>query len=252
MCRLTYQQPTFVANMLREFDGSGRTACGGRSGLRAAPPTPRLRRGPPGAVHSCGCENPGVDLEFHPGRPQQTVVVLCTETEWTEYTALMQKLDQPPDRGEPFVRIAVENADPETVVERLSKMVAAGPSGLDSSIRLIPTDNAILVIGASSQEIERLKLFLPEADKPASVEQRIFEIRHADATEIKSAIEVLLGGRRKPRVGRRGPDLLPFRRGMAVGPGGGHGDLGIHRHARHDHLSDGSRLIVRASPARLE
>ena len=221
----------------------GRTACGGRLRLRAVP-TPKASTRAAGLPCTSAVREPRRrPRSSPPDDPNKQLWVLCTETEWTEYTALMQKLDQPPDRGEPFVRIAVENADPETVVERLSKMVAAGPSGLDSSIRLIPTDNAILVIGASSQEIERLKLFLPEADKPASVEQRIFEIRTPTRRKSSPRSRCFSVGRRKPRVGRRGPDLLPVPAGgWRWGAGGGHGDLGIHRHARHDHLSDGKPI----------
>ncbi len=253
VCRLTYQQPTFVANMLREFDGSGAGQRAEGAPPAAPAPTPKASTRAAGRRAQRGARTPASTSKFTPDDPNKQLWVLCTETEWTEYTALMQKLDQPPDRGEPFVRIAVENADPETVVERLSKMVAAGPSGLDSSIRLIPTDNAILVIGASSQEIERLKLFLPEADKPASVEQRIFEIRHADATEIKSAIEVLLGGATEAprRTTRSRPAPVP------AGDGGG-APAAVMATSESIATPDmtifqmGSRLIVRASPARLE
>ena len=112
--------------------------------------------------------------------------VLCTESEWDDYLPLITQLDQPGDDGDPFVRLTLNYIDAETAVERLGQMMPTVVAA-DANVRLIPTDDGLLVVGATPPQIDRIKIFLKEVDRPSTIERRTYIMQHADPAEIKSA-----------------------------------------------------------------
>lgn len=231
--RLTYQLPSFVAGILREFDGS--TA--GSPTPAPATRSPKTKRVTTQAVS-----------KFTPDDVQKLLYMLCSDADWHRYEALIAQLDQPMADHEPFVRLTVQHLDPNTANERLSAMISAA-GNVDSSIRTVATDDSILVIGATPTDIDRIKVFLAEVDKPSIIEQRTFEIHYADPADIKTAIETLLGGgssepravsrRRVPRVDAVGKAAVPVTADATVSD-----EMTI--------LQMGNRLVVKASPQRLD
>ena len=231
--RLTYQLPSFVTGILREFDGS-----------TAASPTPAPATRNPKTKRV----TTQVVSKFTPDDGQKLLYILCSDADWCRYEALIAQIDQPVADQEPFVRLKVQHLDPNTANDRLSAMIGAA-GNVGSSIRTVATDDSILVIGATPTDIDRIKMFLAEVDKPSIIEQRTFEIHHADPADIKTAIETLLGGgssepravsrRRVPKVDAVGKAAVPVTADATVSD-----EMTI--------LQMGNRLVVKASPQRLD
>lgn len=219
---LKYQQPTFVSNMLREFDGN-----------ISASPTPAPAGRKPKSKRAVSVQT----SKFTPDDTTNRLFIICTEDDWARYQSLIAQLDRPVDDGEVFVRLPLQHAEPNTAIERLVAMLGDG-----ESVRFIPSEGSILAVGAKPHQIERIKAFLAEVDKPSHVEQRTFEIRHANPADIKSAIESLIADMpvKAPRRPRKG-------------------DAGKSGVATEATVSDqltivqlGQRLVVQTTPARME
>ncbi len=236
--RLIYQTPSFVTGLLRELDGS--TAAS--PAPAAAGRTPKSRRVTTQAAS-----------KFTPDDVQKLLYILCTESDWKRYEAFIAQIDVAAPESEPFVRLTVTHLDPATAVERLGTMLS-GLANVDSAIRTVATDDSILVVGATPTDIARIKVFLEEVDKPSLVEQRTFEIKHSDPSDIKATIEALLGdggGVVEPRtgVGRR---RIP--RGDAGAPAGVGGGPTVESVVsdKMTIVQIANRLIVKATPRMLD
>ncbi len=224
---MVYQTPTFVSNMLREFDGSVPSS----PAPAAAGKKPKTRR----AVSV-------PTSKFTPDEASKKMFILCTEDEWARYQPLIAQLDRPADDGDVFVRLPLQYADPNTAIERLTAMLGDGPPG-EESIRFLASEQSILVLGAKPHQIERIKVFLAEVDKPSRIEQRTFEIRYANPSDIQSAIESLIAN---------APSKAPVRKARKADAGkiSPPGDATVSDQLTVVQL--GQRLVVQTTPARME
>ncbi len=191
--RLRHEQPSFVANMLRELDkGAGTPSIPGKSSRAARSKT-------------------AIASKFTPNDEQHRLFILCTDAEWEQYAPVIEQLERAVDQMPPFVRLAVEHVEPKTVIERLSTLLGHIDKRGAGGIRYAPTKGGILVMGASEAQLTDIKSVLAEIDRPMETEQRKFEILYRDVAEIKAAIETLVadgGGSqspgRRPRPGPKG------------------------------------------------
>ncbi len=231
--RLTYQLPSFVVGLLKEFDGSTSSSPAPAPGGR----TPKSRR--------VVTQAPS---KFTPDDVQKVLYILCTDSDWERYEVLIAQIDKPIPEREPFVRLEVQHVDPSTAVERLGAMLG-NAGAVDSSIRTVATDDSILLIGATPTDVARIKVFLAEIDKPSMIEQRTFEILHADPADIKTAIETLLadGESNAPSAPRR---RLPRGDGANNAPGLSAADASVS--SEMTILQLGNRLVIKATPQRLD
>ncbi|MCH7595400.1 MAG: hypothetical protein IID35_02480, partial [Planctomycetes bacterium] len=235
--RIIHQEPSFVVSMLEEFAD----ASGSSSVSLATTPKGKKRRGGT-RVRSVSVSKLTAD------DPGKRIFVLCNAKEWDEYLPLIKQLDQPTQEGELFTRLMVQNINAQTAIDNLGRMLTTIPS-ITSDVRLIATDEGILVIGATQPQIAKIKTFLAIVDKPSTIERRTFEILYADPAEIKSLIETFVAGKpAKPKSRRRSK------------PEGGKGVAGARATTAVESLLDdemkivqlGSQLIVEASRARLD
>ena len=214
--RLQNQLASFVANMLRQYAGD-------RAGPMTASKVIAKNRARPVSVS-----------RFTADDERDRLFVICTEKEWEEYVPIIEQLDRAVDDSRPpFVRLAVNNVAPQVAVDRLASLFVADPKA--KAIRYIPTDGGILVIGAEPDQIEDVKAFLVEMDRDVVIEERVFEIRHGDPSEIRQAIETLVGGvdkasARRPK-GKSGA-VSSFLTGLTI-------------------VELGNRLLVRATPGQM-
>lgn len=223
---LKHQQPTFVSNMLQAFDGS--------TAVSAAP-------APAGKKVKTKRAKAAPTSKFTPDDATNRLFILCTEDEWARYQPLIAQLDRPADEGEAFVRLPLKHADPNTAIERLQAMLPPTVPG-EEEVRFIASEGSILVVGGKASQIERLKVFIAEVDKPSHVEQRTFEIRHANPADIKSAIESLIADMpvKAPRRPRKGD----------AGKGAGAAEVTVSEQLTIVQL--GQRLVVQTTPTRME
>lgn len=253
---LEFQDANFVVSMLREFDGTGSA-----SAVPTATPMPsQPGERPRTKIRGLSTRRGGTPSasKFTAEDDGRTVWVLCTEKEWPHYLQIIEQIDVAPNENPPFVRVAVEHISAEKAVERLSSMIGGTSSDMSSEIRLLPAGDSILVVGATPRELERLKVFLAEADKPSQIEQRIYDIKFGDAAEIKAAIEALVTGdssavssggsaarrfRPKPVEGQPNMPAVPGAGGATAGEPVITEELTI--------FQTGNRLIVRAHPEKL-
>lgn len=176
--------PSFVANILKEFDGEG----GGTSKPRRGGRT--RRRGRTTASKDAAAT---VNVaKFTPDDENGILYAICSEQEWAEYLVIIEQLEAAITRPEAFVRIPLEHADPNDAVEKLQGILESAGEDM-AAVGLVASDASILVVGATEDQVEQVRIFLPEVDKPKHFVQRTFDIKYADPDEIKSAIESLVG-----------------------------------------------------------
>lgn len=196
---LRNQKASFVASFLREFD---------KNGGKAATPGKKARPARGGSIITAS--------KFTPVDEQNRLFILCSDEEWEGYVPIIEQLEQAVEPGPPFVRLAVEHADPEAVVTRLGLLLPdldkrGGP------VRYAPTDGGILVIGADEVQLADIRAVLAEIDRPTQIVTRTFDIRHRDPTEIKGVVETLMTGTPTGKSKRRRPHPDAKRATPAVG-----------------------------------
>ncbi len=194
---LEHTKPSFVANILRGFDKGAPASADGKGVKRA-----RAR--------------PAPAQKFTANDDEGFLFVLCTDNEWEVYLPIINEMDTIAADQPPFSRLMLEHIDPEPAIAALSAFFAEGRG---ATLRFSPSDGGLLVFGATPSVLDDLKLFLSEIDKPTSVVQRTFHIRHRAPSEIKLVIEAFVGNNssakpkarkpRKPRGGLAPPTLLP-------------------------------------------
>lgn len=223
--RLSKRRPSFVANMLREFEGSTPQP---RSvaAPQAQPATPGKGRkeegGGPGP--QVLARAPVVASKFTSDDDEMRLFVICTETEWKHYIPIIEELEREVNTLG-FRKIALSHVDPETAITRLGDMLGPlqSPAG---TVRLVPSAGTILVINATEAQYDQMMTFMVEVDRVANVEERTFEIVHRDPAEIKAGLEALLLGSTsgaQPNAakgkGRRGAGAAPVPTPPAGQPG---------------------------------
>jgi len=238
--RLVNQKPSFVADILKDYIAGGVQG----TGKDAAKPAPRRGKTTRKASRAgaAGAET----AKFKPDDEQGRLFVLCTDAEWEEYLVVIEQLEGEVPIEEGFVRIPVEHIDPEEAISKITALMggdAKGKKPAQAVIRFESTDDAILVMGATDREVERIKELLAQFDQPIELEQRTFQIKYGDPAEISKAVRTLVGG-----VGEAGGK--PKGRGKSrpkakgAGEGAGSDDLTI--------VELGDRLIVQAAPGTMK
>ena len=209
--RLTKRRPSFIANMLREFEGSTPQP---RSIAQAAPP----QTVPAGKGRKEDGGGPGpqvlarapiVASKFTSDDEEMRLFVLCTETEWKHYIPIIEELERQMETPG-FRKIALHHVDPETAIARLGDMMGAIQNA-SGTVRLVPSAGTILVINATEAQYDQMTSYMAEVDRASNVEERTFEIVHRDPAEVKAALEALLLGNTS---------------GVATGPGKAKGRRG--------------------------
>ena len=234
---LLYQQASFVANLLKELEsGVGAGSVGGPAA------TPSRGRSTPRRARTV------VASKFTPDDANNRLYILCTDGEWQDYKALIEKLDIPAAGESGFVRLPVAHISADDVVDQIRELMNTGDPR-DAAVRFISTGDAILALGANEPQLQRLRGLIRELDKPVELVERTFEIRHADMAIIKTAIETFIGGdvsgaeRRVPRRRGGGPAGGDGKVAMAVGATIG-ADLTM--------VEVGQRLVVRTTASKME
>jgi type II secretory pathway component GspD/PulD (secretin) len=185
--KLVHQTPTFVANMLREYEGQAATPTtpAVKQTKKGARKTPRRRRASaPRASKFTGHDDTG------------RLYVWCTETEWKEYLPLIAQLDEE-ESGKPgLVRLIVENVTVSDAIAQITALVDL------RDVRVLAASDAILLTGADEREIEEIRTVLSEIDVAQGLVQRTFRIEHADPADLIRLINTFTdsnGERTTPR-----------------------------------------------------
>lgn len=177
---LRFQSPSFVAEMLREFDQQSATP------MVAGKPT-RPKR-------SAGVKA----SRFTPYDEQSRLFVLCNDKNWNRYKPIIDQLEAQASERKSFERLAVEHLDPHEAVQRLAALMSArGPS---ASASLIATDDGILVMNPNEASLSEIRELLAEIDRPTELIRRTFELRYRDPAEILAAVEALIIGEPTAKV----------------------------------------------------
>ncbi len=192
---LEHRDPSFVADMLRQFDGG------------AAKPSRR-----PKGKDRQGRKAMPAAAKFTPD-DNGRLLVMCTDQEWERYLPLIEELDATFAEDEaPFVQITLTYIEPAEAIARFTTLLGSDIR----AVRYVEAGGNLLVIGATDSQLEDMRTLLTEIDVASELEQRTFEILYADPGEIVTLIETFVGdgGPKKPR-GKR-----PAAKGGRKGKGG--------------------------------
>jgi len=236
--RLLHQKPSFVANMLRQYESEA------SSPAVVTPPQPageggrrRVRRPTPAGGGGIAA------AKFTPEDETGRLYVLCTQTEWDKYIPLIEQLDKEAAGAGDVVRVTLEHVAPEAAVAALSNLV---DFITPERVRLVPLGGDLMVLGASDTELARLRELLKEVDQAGNLIRRTFEIKYAEPTELIAVIQTFFGEQgapvrqpRQPRRGRQPEGAAPAVEMPVAGE-----SLSI--------MQMGNSLIVRTTPERME
>lgn len=207
--KLVHQKPSFVATILAQVSDTGATpAAPGAAPAPKAPPRGKRTRGAaaptaPGAGQATSSTTSGAKITADDD--QGRLYIFCTDVEWEQYKTIIAELEGEVQVPE-YTLIPVKNITPDLALEKLSALVPdiCGPGGVAApgaanaapgpGVRCEATDDGLLILGANQMQIDTVRRLLPEFDRPLNIEQRTFEIKHADAGEIKQALEALING----------------------------------------------------------
>ncbi len=185
--------PSFVASILMQY---GKETASAR-------PAPKGRK-PVGR----GVKRDTVVAKFTAEDNTQRLFILCSDDEWADYEPLIRQLDSITDDGPLYERLELTYLSGPEAMAKLAPMVG-DVIGTTGGVRWAAVDGAILLMDASPEQVVELRAYLAEVDKPSALIQRTFELRYAKPSDIKTAIEALVGTSPKtarPRVGRAGAD----------------------------------------------
>ncbi|MBI3834275.1 MAG: hypothetical protein HY287_08100 [Planctomycetes bacterium] len=228
---LRRQSPSFIASMLREMDQNG-------SGGGATPNVGNTKKS---KKQSAGASAAVTASKFTADDGQKKLYVLCTEKEWQKYQPMIDQLENQKDEGPQYIRIAMKNIEPQDAVNKIADMLSAANEDV---VSMVPADGSILVFDTDPRTIDRLNLFLGEIDKPSSIVERTFEIRHANPTDIKTAIETLVGEAPSSKAPKPRKNRDKQQGGGATMEASVTEELTV--------LQVGERLVVRTSPLKME
>lgn len=231
--RLQYQKASFVANMLREFDGADPVAAAAMT--PGAAPKPRGKRK----------TAPTAASKFTADDELNRLYIFCTADEWVDYEKFIKQLDVPVTNERDFERLELANIPTAEAIDQLRSIV--GEEGPQGAIQYVASGRSILVFGATESDLRRMKTLLAEFDRPVEIEQRTFVIKYADPAALISIIEKLVTGESsepaqpRRRASRRAgaPEPAPAASVVSTSTG----ELTIIPH--------GNLLIVRTSPNKM-
>ena len=193
VARLLHQKPSFVANILKQYEGGAAPAA-------AKPPSGRNR----GRRRSAAASAAGA-AKFTPEDETGRLWVLCTDSEWEEYLPLIEQLDEEAAGADSVARFALTHVDPNEAIAALTEILEfLGPQA-QSTARCVAFANDVMVLGANEQELLRIEQMLEQIDLPDGMIRRTFEIKYANINEIATAIRALFGEQGTARRAARRP-----------------------------------------------
>lgn len=231
IARLLHQKPSFVANILKQYEG-------GPAARIARPARGKgKRRTTPARTATAA--------KFTPEDETGRLWVLCTATEWEEYLPLIEQLDEEAAGADSVNRIALTHVEPKEAITALTEVLDFLHPGAQSTARCVSFANDVMVLGANEQELIRIEEMLDQIDQPDGMIRRTFEIKYANINEIATAIRALFGAQGTARQAARRPS---GKRGKQAAP-----------RARASRSSDvlsivqvSDSLVVRTTPEKME
>ncbi|RME40638.1 MAG: hypothetical protein D6788_02920, partial [Planctomycetota bacterium] len=199
--RLRHQQASFVAGVLKEMEA-------GRGGT--VPPISGA-----GAKRGRAVGPAGSVSKFTPDDEHNVLYVICSESEWEEYRPVIEQIDQPVEGTPAFVRLPVKNIPPGAAMEQLLPLVES-KDPRKASARLTAAKDAVFVFGADETTVENLRALLAEIDQPAAHVEQVFTLHHAEASQVKAAVEALVGEEPSGRPGRPGQRVASSKGGVSI------------------------------------
>ncbi|MFQ5491087.1 MAG: secretin N-terminal domain-containing protein, partial [Phycisphaerae bacterium] len=204
--RLTHALPSEVAAMLTRLDAQASGAppppvrrTSKRKGRKVSRPTPR--RGTQASGKFIGND----DLRM--------IYVICTDDEWeSDYLPQIVAFDEDasPIRLEKH-RIELTQADPTDVINTLIQVLGAGGATLPV---MTAVKDAILVVDATPNQLERIEALVPELDIDPGLERKIFPIAHADPNDVRDVVLAMISANSPRPAPRR---AAPPKRGRRKG-----------------------------------
>lgn len=239
--RLVYQQPSFVADMLRQFDGAS---------PQSAAPAPATQR-PKSRRSTQASQSPS---KFTPDDPQKTLYIICSADDFARYQEIIAQLDQPENEKELFIRVDLEHLESTVAVGKLGEIIP-NITLVNQDVRTIAVDGSILLVGASPTDVQIIKSVLAEIDKPSILETRTFVIRHVDPADIKAAIEALVPAAGSSEAASSAPSRRrPRSIATPAGDGAPRSTAGADATVSEEMtiFQIGNQLVVKAAPAVLD
>jgi hypothetical protein len=151
---LVYQLPSFVADILRQFDGVAPQA----AEPAPAGAKPKTRRAK--STHTAS--------KFTPDDSKKLLYILCNADDFARYQEIITKLDQPENEKDFFVRVPIKHLESNVAADKLGIMVTS--TTVNQDVRIIAVDGAILLVGASPSDVAIINSILAEVDKPSTIE----------------------------------------------------------------------------------
>ncbi|MGB0715014.1 MAG: secretin N-terminal domain-containing protein, partial [Phycisphaerae bacterium] len=230
--RLKTRLPSFVVSVLQSFDTTGGSSSG--SGGGKGSPRRRGKSVSAGAASQAG--------KFTPDDENMRLFILCTQEEWEGYKPIIDELEAEVEQPPAFVTFPIEYCTPAEALQKLQSLMDSGepkrgkPAG--GAIRFTTADDAIIVAGASRDELERITELLKIVCVERERITRTFEIQFINPEEMMGIIEELASdggdataaprGRRKP-----GETATVSSSGMTIVP-------------------VGKKLVIRTDPQKME
>lgn len=236
--RLKYQKASFVANMLREYDGADPAVA--PQAAPGAPPKPRGKRRAPASTTAS---------KFTADDDNNLLYILCTNEEWADYDQFIKSLDVPIGDPSEFTRLEIANIDPNEAIEQLRGIVGEdGPQGV---IQYLVSGKSILVFNATDSDVKQMQTLLREIDRPTEIQSHTFEIKYADPGDLMAIIEKLV-------TGESSEPSAPRRRGGkrqgAAAPEGAPAPVTISSSSNGEltMIPHGNLLIVKTTPNKMK
>jgi type II secretory pathway component GspD/PulD (secretin) len=246
----TNQRPSFLANMLIEYQGEAATAAQAAPGAKPAPARARNTRNRAATRGARRTSQPVTPAKFTPNDEANILYVWCSEEEWTQFEPLLQQLDGISSPETNLVRVEVVHISPEEAVPQLGELLSIFQEAGATQIRHSVTDGAILFSGATETQLDAIRRVLAEIDRPVELIQRTFALKHADPDTMIQIIQTFVG---TPTDGGRARNMpAPRQRGGAADKDGA-GQVVMTTTLASDLtvLRMGANLVVRTTPAKM-
>lgn len=228
---LECMKPSEIVNLLSVWDTATPTAAPAPA---ARPKRGRAPRRPATATAA------GSAAKFVADDASRSLRVVSTDTDWQErYEPMIARLDREACGGVEHVVLEVTHIDPAEAVGTLTTFFGAkAPAGPT----MLPVARGVMVMGATSAELDTMKQVLAEVDvdpvDAGLIERRTFELENVEAAEILPVLQALIGG-------GAGPAPAP-RRGRGQPAAAATASAGV------TFVESGNRLWVSAPPADMQ
>ena len=181
VCEVQHEDPAEIVQLLKILladlgKGHGRgSPSGGRAVVVGASTTP-------------------IVLLAEPKR--KWIIAKAAPTEMTQVKAWIKRLDQEGTAGTEFTSIQVDYVSVRELADQVNRTMERLPGyeqQLKANVRVLPLEqNNTLMVFGSTEKRELIQKLVSEIDlPPTEYERQTFELKHADATEVKGFIEEL-------------------------------------------------------------